>query len=276
MVEPPCCAEGGGQARSGFGVLLSVAYLGRGYCGLARQPEQRTIAGALDGAVRAIDPKASLVRAVSRTDSGVHARDQRVAFDTALDIGSKGWVHALNQHLPEEIVVCRAARVPVGFDPRDHAVRKTYRYTILRSSVRDPFRVGMAWRVADRLNQTLMVTEARALLGPHDFQAFRSAADQRIDTIRTLHSARLIDGMADPRCLDIVVEGDRFLHRMVRIIVGTLVDVGRGRLAPGAISRALASGSRRDLGMTAPPDGLCLESVVLCDEGQDSWPTAMV
>jgi tRNA pseudouridine38-40 synthase len=255
-----------------YGILLSVAYVGRGFCGFARQPEHRTIAGALDGAVRSIDPKAGLVRGASRTDSGVHAREQRVAFDTSVDIGPRGWLHVLNQHLPEEISVLRASRVEPSYDPRDHALRKTYRYTIFRSPVRDPFWTGLAWRVGDRLNQQLMQKEADALVGTHDFRAFRTSVDQRTDTRRQLFRAELLDGMADPRCIDVLIEGDRFLHRMVRIIVGSLVDVGRGRCAPGAIERGLASGSRDDLGITAPPDGLKLERLVLDDEGVMPWP----
>ncbi len=255
-----------------YGVLLSVAYNGRGYCGYARQPGKRTIADALDGAVRAIDPRASLVRAASRTDSGVHARGQSVAFDTALEIASRGWVLALNQHLPEEIAVQRASRVQAGYDPRDHALGKRYRYCITPSQIRSPFQIGITWRVANRLNQSLMAEEAQALLGEHDFRAFRTAADPRTNTVRTIHRVEWLDGMADPCTIQLVIEGDRFLHRMVRIITGTLVDVGRGRLAPGAIVRGLASGSRADLGMTAPPDGLCLEHVVLDDAGRDPWP----
>jgi tRNA pseudouridine38-40 synthase len=253
-------------------VLLTVAYDGAMFSGFARQPNARTIAGEIDGAVHAVDPRASQVRGASRTDAGVHALGQPVAFDAARDIEPRGWALAINSHLPNEISVTRAARVTTGFDPRRHALRKTYRYVVLESQLRDPFLAQRAWRVSERLNQPLMQEEAMALIGTHDFRAFRAAADEREDTVRSIVRAEVRTTGGDARRLEIEIEGDRFLYRMVRIISGTLVDVGRGRLSPGAIARALANGSREDLGMTAPPEGLYLDHVVLDDYGHDSWP----
>ncbi len=259
-------------ASTPFGILLTVAYDGRHFSGFARQPHARTIAGELDGAVRAIDPRASLVRGSSRTDAGVHALAQRVAFDSELPIAPRGWAHALARELPREIAVLRAARVAAGFEPRHHALAKTYRYLVLESEVRDPFLEGRAWRTPDRLNHALMQAEALALCGSHDFSAFRSSADTRPDPVRRIFRAEVRSRLHNARVIEIEIEGDRFMHRMVRIIAGTLVDVGRGRLEAGAISRAIASGNRRDLGMTAPADGLYLVASKLADEGQDSWP----
>jgi tRNA pseudouridine38-40 synthase len=253
-------------------VLLTVAYDGASFSGFARQPNARTVAGELDGAVRAIDPRASPVRGASRTDAGVHALGQPVAFDFERDIEPRGWALAVNSHLPSEISVTRAARVAPGFDPRHHAVRKTYRYVVHQSPLRDPFLAQRAWRVSERLNQPLMQQEALTLIGVHDFCAFRAAADEREDTVRNIVRAEVRTTGGDARRLEIEIEGDRFLYRMVRIISGTLVDVGRGRLSPGAVARALKSGSREDLGMTAPAEGLYLDHVVLDDYGHDAWP----
>lgn len=261
-----------GGAPNRFGVLLKVAYLGTHFAGFARQTNGRTIQGELDGAVRAIDPKASLVRGASRTDSGVHAFAQPVAFDTDLNIPPRGWALALAQHTGDEISIVGAARVPVGYDPRHHAVQKTYRYLVLQSKVRDPFLEDRAWRVPDRLNHEAMREEAKALLGRHDFRAFRTATDERIDTVRTILRADVAVDERDSRLLVIEVEGDRFLHRMVRIIVGALVDVGRERLDAGAIQRALKSGDRSALGITAPPSGLYLFVMQLDDSGHENWP----
>jgi tRNA pseudouridine38-40 synthase len=261
------------SAPARFGVLLTIAYDGRALSGYARQTNARTVAGELEGAVRAIDERASEVRGASRTDAGVHARRQVVAFDTDKPIDSRSWVLALSQHLSDEISPVRAARVEPGFDPRAHALWKTYRYVLLRSRVRDPFWEGRAWRLKDRLNQQSMQAEAQALVGDHDFAAFRSSADLRPNTRRRIISAELRVGVGDHRCLELEVTGNGFLHRMMRIVAGTLVDVGRGRLAAGAIQRALESGARSDLGMTAPPDGLYLEHVELDDFGRDPWPT---
>jgi tRNA pseudouridine38-40 synthase len=254
-----------------FGVLLTVAYDGAAFSGFARQPEARTVAGELDGAVRAVDEGASLVRGASRTDAGVHALAQRVAFDTRLDVPPRGWAHVLAKHVSDEIAVVSAARVDAGFDPRGHSHRKTYRYLLLRSPVPDPLLRRRAWRVEDRLNHVAMQAEASALLGTHDFGAFRTSTDQRTETVRTIFRAD-VAADADPRVLRIEIEGDRFLHRMVRIIVGTLVDVGRGRLSTGAIERGISSGDRRVLGITAPPDGLYLAEHSLADEGREKWP----
>ena len=258
--------------EASFGVLLGVAYDGGPFSGFARQPEARTVAGELDGAVRAIDARASLVRGVSRTDAGVHARAQCVSFDTTRDIPARGWALALAQHLPDEISVVRASRVPVGYDPRSHALTKTYRYSLLESVVRDPFLSRFTWRIAERLNQPAMALEASALIGEHDFRAFRAAADARDNTVRQILRAEICRPHAQGSRLDLVVTGNRFLYKMMRIIAGTLVDVGRGRLRPGAVARALESGARDELGVTAPPEGLCLEQVTLAEAGSDAWP----
>ncbi len=255
-----------------FGVLLDVAYDGTTFAGFVRQPNARTVAGELDGAVRAIDPRASLVRGCSRTDAGVHARQQRVAFDTHKDIEPRGWVLALAQQLPPELAVVRAARIETGFEPSRRALQKTYRYVVLRSSVADPFWEHRAWRTYDRLNHELMQAEASSLVGEHDFRAFRAAADQREETVRTILRAELRTSACDTRALELEITGNRFLYRMMRIICGTLVDVGRGRLAPGIVARAFESRSRSDLGVTAPPDGLYLEHIELDDDGRDAWP----
>ncbi len=124
----------------------------------------------------------------------------------------------------------------------------------------------------DRLNHAAMRSEAAALVGTHDFRAFRTSTDPRTDTVRTIVRAYAFDDDADSRLLCIEIEGDRFLHRMVRIIVGTLVDVGRGRVASGAVLRGLSTGNRRVLGITAPPEGLYLVEHVLDDDGRDKWP----
>jgi tRNA pseudouridine38-40 synthase len=260
------------ESGARFGVVLSVKYDGTRFSGFARQPSARTVAGELDGAVRSIDSRASLVRGASRTDAGVHAHDQRVAFDTAMDIPSRGWVLALARHLSDEVVVARAARVAVGYDPRAHARHKTYRYIVLRSLVRDPFHRDRAFLVRDRLNHALMGEEASLLVGTHDFRAFRTSADPRTDTVRTIVRADVLE--VDARSLVIEVQGDRFLHRMVRIIAGTLIDVGRGRLPPHAIRRGIESGSRALLGITAPACGLYLAAMELDDETEwtDNWP----
>lgn len=260
------------EADSRFGVLLTVAYEGGSFHGLARQGQLRTVAGEIERTLSIIDPGASPVRAVSRTDAGVHARAQMMAFDAKLRIPLRGWVLGLTRLLPTEIAIVRAARVDPGFDPRDHVVSKTYCYLLLLSKIRDPFLQGRSWRITDHLNLGRMRSEAQCLAGDHDFAAFRNASDARRDTRCRLNQLSVQVAPGDPRIVQIEIEGDRFLYKMVRIIAGSLVDVGRGRLRPGRIGQALAGGSRADLGITAPPDGLYLEKVILNDTGLDSWP----
>lgn len=259
------------------GILLSVAYDGRRFAGFARQPEQRTIAGELLGALQAIDPAIRDLRGASRTDAGVHARDQRVAFDPALPIPPKGWALGLARHLPEDIAIRRAARVPEAFVPRFASVRKRYRYRVSFDPLRDPFLEGRTWRIQNALDETVLALlrdEAAPLVGTHDFAAFRSAADERESTTRTLFAVDPERDPTDPHALWITVEGNAFMHNMVRILVGTLIDVVRGRKPRGSAARALASRDRRDAGITAPPDGLVLDRTWLDDEGTDPFPSA--
>ena len=254
------------------GILLTVAYDGRLFSGWARQTNARSVAGELDGAIAAIDPKATQSRGLSRTDAGVHAREQLVAFDTDKDITLRGWVLALSQHLPDEIAVVRATSVPPGFDARRIPARKIYRYTVLHSLVRDPFLQGRAWRIIERLNHSELNACAQSLVGKHDFAAFRGAADARTDTVRQIFRIDVKPAHSDDRITLIEVEGDKFLYNMVRIIVGTLVDIGRKRRGDDALTRALASRARTDLGITAPADGLCLERVIVDLGALETWP----
>lgn len=256
-------------------VLLTLAYDGSPFAGFVVQPGQRTIAGELLGALQALDPSIRQVRGASRTDAGVHAHGQRVAFDPQVVMPMRGWVLATTRHLPKEITVRRAARVPAGFTPRFESQGKHYRYLLLRDMARDPFLEARAWRLEGLRDPEVLAraaAEAALAVGTHDFAAFRSSADMRQGTTRTLQRVSISEDPSDPRLLRVDVEGNAFMHNMVRILVGTIVDVARGRLEPGAITRAIASGQREDAGITAPPDGLYLEHITLSDDGEEAWP----
>lgn len=253
-------------------VLLFISYDGRNYSGIARQENAPTVGGTLDAAIREIDSEASPITASSRTDRGVHASGQPVSFTTSKPLKARGWVLALAQRLPADIGVMRASFVPLNFDPRRAAIFKRYEYRIFRSAVDDPFISPFAWRVGDDLDVALMKREAEAIVGEHDFAAFRHIDDCRTETVRHLDVVRIEEDLLDPRILKLTVQGNRFMYNMVRIIAGTLVDVGRGRKEPGAASRALDSKDRRDLGMTAPAHGLRLVHVELNEWGSDAWP----
>jgi tRNA pseudouridine38-40 synthase len=256
-----------------FGVLVQVAYDGTLFRGWATQEGQRTVESSLAGAILKLDPRASAPRGTSRTDAGVHAEGQLAAFDASLQIPPRGWVLALNQHLPDDVCVRSARGVPVGVNPRFLNRGKRYRYVVLLDRVRDPLLRDRAWRVGWALDLARLDRERRLVVGTHDFAAFRSSHDARHDTVRTMTRCD-VERSADGRLLSIVVEGDAFLYNMVRIVVGTLMDVARGHLEEGAITRALASGARKDAGMTAPAHGLVLEHVDLAlPEGAgEAWP----
>jgi tRNA pseudouridine38-40 synthase len=195
-----------------------------------------------------------------------------VGFDATREIEPRGWVLGVNRHLPDDVAVRAATLLPPGFVPRFASERKRYRYRVSVDPVRDPFQRGRAWRLPGALDVDKVEAEARALIGTHDFRAFRSAKDEREETHRTLFE--VVVTRPEPLVCEVAVTGTAFMHNMVRIIVGTLVDVGLGRRPPGAVSRALASGNRGDAGMTAPAHGLTLEWVELrLPEGAHaSWP----
>ena len=264
-----------GQTNRRFSYLLTVAYDGPGFYGFVPQGSARTVASVIEKAIAWMDPDASALRPVSRTDARVHARGQIFAFDSTRDIKPRGWVLGLNRNMPDDVAIVRAARVPFGFEPRGKVLHKRYRYLLFPEELRDPFIEGRAWRFMPPIDIEKMRTEAACLVGTHDFQAFRGSKDIRTDTVRTLTKVEVSDIGAvpeDPRCMAVTVEGDRFLYRMVRVIVGTLVDVGRGRRPAGICLQALANGDRTILGVTAPAEGLYLEELQLEHHGTQEWP----
>jgi tRNA pseudouridine38-40 synthase len=258
---------------SARGVLLTVAYDGEHFSGWAAQDGTRTVQDVLRSAILTMAPDVTTVRGSSRTDAGVHAEGQVVAFDTTREIEARGWVLGLNASLPDDVAVRAARQVSPGFEPRAAARGKRYRYRLLLDPVRDPLLRGRAWRVGYPLDLEKMEREAARVEGTHDYRAFRSARDERQNTVRTLK--RVAVDRESARVAAIVVEGSAFMHNMVRIIAGTLVDVARGQLEEGAVTRAIASGSRGELGTTAPAHGLVLEHVELEGAeaiGGDEWP----
>lgn len=256
---------------SPYGVLLQVAYDGTPFSGWASQRDARTIEDALRGAIAAVDPSASAPRGASRTDAGVHAEGQLAAFDAHAGLPARGWVLTLNQHLPDEIAVRSARTVPVGYSPRFASKKKRYRYEIVLDKVRNPLLRNIAWRIGYDMDMDLLAREAKTIVGTHDFAAFRAAGDEREVTTRTIHD---VEVRREGQRVAITIEGNAFLYNMVRILVGTLVDVGRGHLEEGTIARALAGRDRSLAGQTAPAHGLVLESidVELPEDAGERWP----
>ncbi len=257
------------------GVLLEVAYDGTAFSGWASQrgSDVRTVEDTLRGAILAVDPRAHGPRGTSRTDAGVHAEQQMAAFDSTMaSIPPRGWVLTLNQHLPDDVAVRAARPVPTGFTPRFQSKKKRYRYDLLLDKVRDPLLSRRTWRIGYDMDMARLERESKAIVGTHDFVAFRSAGDERTDTVRTIHHVSVTrapmmsteqESTSTVSLYSITIEGSAFLYNMVRILVGTLVDVARGHLEEGAIARALAEKDRSLAGQTAPAHGLTLQAIEL-------------
>ncbi len=270
-----------------FGVLLQVAYLGTNLHGWASQREGRTVQTEVTGAIRAIDPRAGKLRGTSRTDAGVHAEGQIAAFDATLEIPARGWVLALNQHLPDDISVRRAWQTPTELFLPTIVRGKRYVYRVLFDRVRDPLWKERAWRIGWKVDLARLEREAALLVGTHDFGAFRSSHDARTNTVRTIGRVEVRHGTcgqvertreaaigSEGRVVAIIVEGNAFLYNMVRIAVGTLMDVARGKLPEETVARAFDTRDRKTLGTTAPAHGLTLEHVdlELPEKVGEPWP----
>jgi tRNA pseudouridine38-40 synthase len=260
------------------GVRITVAYDGGGFSGFAAQPGRRTVQGVLAEAAARVCRQPVVVRGASRTDAGVHALGQVAAFACARNLAPERWTLALNRYLPEDVAVRDAAPCPPDYDPRFDARDKTYRYLFHLGRARHPLLRRCSWHVgkplyrlprgayAEAVVDLAAMREACAVLtGTHDFRAFRAAADERENTTRTLLRLTLIEGYCDePALLAFEVQGTAFMMNMVRILAGTLIDVGRGRLTPAGVAALLGPGAeRRGAGTTAPAHGLTLVAVTL-------------
>ena len=227
------------------------------------QPNKPTVQSTLQDALEAVYGERLPVRGCSRTDAGVHAKQYFATYDTSQHIPTEKIPLALNSHLPCDIAVRSSELVSDNFHVRHDVLWKEYRYALYNSQIRDPFIEG---RVC-RLNRVLSSCElermrdaARLIVGRKDFRAFMSEGSSITDTVRNVLR---LDISVDRDLIYIDVVADGFLYNMVRIIVGTLIDVARGRFAPDDVADIIASRDRKRAGFTAPPEGLCLERVCL-------------
>ena len=253
-------------------VRFEVAYDGTRFHGWQRQDGFDSVQQTLEEGLAALLDGVVTVHGAGRTDTGVHGLRQVAHAQVATRLEDDRLRHALNAHVGEGVVVNRLETCRADFHARFDARGKRYLYRVQTARFRPPIGPGYAHFVPDPLDLEAMRAAARDLPGTHDFQAFGNAGSPRHSTVRTVHGVRIL---AQRRGLGIVVQGNGFLYNMVRNIAGTLLDVGRGRLEPGAVRRALASGERTDAGPTAPAEGLYLLRV-LYDEpvfrGRDAGP----
>ena len=236
-------------------LLLTVSYVGTAYCGWQVQKNGVSVQSVVQNAVEAILGKRYPVTGCSRTDSGVHARGFRCTVDIDGDaprISEERIPVALNTALPDDVAVLCAQYVDGEFHARYSVKSKRYEYVIHNSRIRDPFLAGRAWSVVPHLDEERMNRLAKEFIGTQDFSAFRAAGSDVTDSVRTVYDASV---RREGDKVIFSVSADGFLYNMVRIMVGTLVDMARGRIT-AELSGIIASRDRKNAGITAPPDGL--------------------
>jgi tRNA pseudouridine38-40 synthase len=241
--------------------ILTLAYRGTLYHGWQRQENQsQTIQGILEGALERIFKKKIITEASGRTDAGVHALGQIVAFKATAKHSPLVLVQALNANLPRDIRVLRATRRHGDFHPRFDAVSKTYLYKLYCHPILNPFIIDLAWHQPVVLDLKKMRKASRMLLGRHDFSSFFTNPGYEVpDRVRRI--LRLTVCQVFPEMIEIRITADGFLHRMVRNIVGALVAVGRNKISTDDLQAILQARSREHAPATAPAHGLYLERV---------------
>jgi len=222
--------------------------------------EGDSIQGLLEDALARFEGGPVTAHGAGRTDAGVHALGQVASATVSFTHPPDTLVRALNAQLPEDVRVLEVAEAPPEFHARFSARSKTYRYQIRAGTAGDPFTRAFVWQLAEPLDVAAMRQAAAQLVGTHDFAAFQSAGTETTTTVRTIFRSDLRepDGLA---LLVFEISGDGFLRHMVRAIVGTLVEIGRGWRPAGSMAQLVDGGTRAQAGATAPPHGLFLVRV---------------
>ena len=246
---------------------LIVEYDGTAYCGWQRQINGPSVQQTLEEALARLTGESISVAGSSRTDAGVHAMGLCAHFDSATRIPAEKIAFALNTMLPEDIRIRESGPAPEGFHARYSAAGKVYRYRFYNS--RHDCAIGRQYaaHVPLVLDERRMHEEAQALCGTHDFAAFAASGSVAKSTVRTIYRVQVMRRGDE---VELMILGDGFLYNMVRIIAGTLMEVGTGKRAPGAISTAIETGDRLALGQTAPAKGLTLMRVLYGGEEEEA------
>jgi tRNA pseudouridine38-40 synthase len=237
---------------------LTIAYDGTRFVGWQRQAQGESIQGLIEEALSRLEGGAVTVHGAGRTDAGVHAEGQVASAHVTVAHDAATVQRAINAQLPPEIRVVAAEDAPTTFHARFSARAKSYRYQIANVAVASPFTRVFAWHVPEPLDLAAMRQGAAALVGTHDFSAFQSSGSGVSATVRTVTRSEFVER---DDLLAYEVDGDGFLRHMVRAIVGTLVEIGRGRRPSDDVRALLVGGSRAQAGATAPAHGLVLVKV---------------
>lgn len=240
-------------------VRIVVSYDGTNYCGWQIQPNGITIEEVLNRELSKLTCEDIHIIGASRTDSGVHALGNVAVFDTNSPIPPDRMAYALNQRLPEDIVIVRSDEVAADWHPRyQNSVRKTYEYHIYNAPSPNPLRKRYAAFVSFPMDVERMREGAQYLVGEHDFVSFCNVRTNVEDTVRTVDS---IEIQKEGPEIAIRITGNGFLYNMVRIIAGTLIRVGRGFYTPEKVKEILDARQRTEAGVTAPANGLVLMEI---------------
>jgi tRNA pseudouridine38-40 synthase len=240
-------------------IRLLLEYDGTRYHGWQRQADTATIQQTLEEALARLTGEAAALIGSGRTDAGVHARGQVANFHTTSAIPLTAFHHGLNSLLPRDIAVLEAQEAEPAFHARKSARAKTYEYRILNRGNRSPLYRKYAWWIAPPLDLAAMAQAAATLIGEHDFTAFRASGSDNLNPVRRVLAANWRKGPGDWLTFTITATG--FLRGMVRSLVGTMAEVGRGKAPPAILKELLESGARHLAGPTAPPQGLYLVEV---------------
>jgi len=249
-------------------LLMTVSYDGTNYFGFQTQPGGNTVQDHIEEAIRQLTGEQLKIHGSGRTDAGVHARQQPFHFHTASQIPVERWCLALNGRLPSDIPVLTSRAVSLDFHSRRSAKRKTYRYTINANRITDVFQRNFQFHHPGKLNIEAMQQSLPFLLGTHDYTSFASRHSTKASHVRTIYDARMIvdssanvAGTTGQGILHLYVTGNGFLQHMVRIIVGTLLEIGEGKRTPVSMKTILEAKDRKAAGPTAESKGLMLWSV---------------
>jgi tRNA pseudouridine38-40 synthase len=243
-----------------------VEYDGADFFGFQIQAQERTVQGEIERALKSVTGSETRVIGAGRTDRGVHARGQVIAFEVEWKHTLADLHRALNAVLAADVALLELARAPEGFHPRFSARCRAYCYTVINQQQRSPMERRTAWHVAQALDVKQMAQASLCLVGTQDFATFGRSPQARSggNTVRTVHRA---EWQKQPPYLIFDIEANAFLYRMVRSIVGTLVLVGRGQLSPQEFEAALQAQDRSLIKRVAPAHGLCLMRVDYATEG---------
>jgi tRNA pseudouridine38-40 synthase len=255
-----------------------LEYDGAGFCGWERQKNGYAVQQALEDALRELTQETVVVHGSGRTDAGVHAAGQVASFRLTRPMIPRKLRLALNALLPQEVAALSCDPAPDDFHARFSATGKTYRYAVLNGPVRRPSLRGSTFHFPQPLDVPRMAEAARALVGTHDFRAFAKEAYRRKNCVRTIYAADVAAEELDAtsRLIRVDLSGSGFLYNMVRIVVGTLIDVGLGRRPTTCFAELVQDGARRaEAGFTVPPTGLTLLRVAYGPRPAEASPPAV-